>query len=128
MNTKQNNLEHLKGKNPFTTPKGYMEGLTVNIMSQLPEKVVEKKAKEVSLMDRVRPWLYLAAVFVGLGLFFRVLVGSVDIADEENVFLVNTEATTDMVPALLNEEEDYMQYLEEQYEECLLEEELSNVE
>lgn len=128
MNTKQNNLEHLKGKNPFTTPKGYMEGLTVNIMSQLPEKVVEKKAKEVSLMDRVRPWLYLAAVFVGMGLFFRVLIGPVEHSNEESDFLVNTEAASDMIPTLLNEEEDYLEYLEEQYVDCLLEEELSKVE
>ena len=37
MKTEQNNLDRLKGKNPFTVPEGYMEGLTANIMSQLPE-------------------------------------------------------------------------------------------
>ena len=36
MKTEQNNLDRLKGKNPFTVPEGYMEGLTANIMSQLP--------------------------------------------------------------------------------------------
>ena len=78
MKTEQNNLDRLKGKNPFTVPKGYMEGLTANIMSQLPEREPEKEAKKVSLMDRVRPWLYMAAVFAGLGLFFKVLVGPED--------------------------------------------------
>ena len=28
MKTEQNNLDRLKGKNPFTVPEGYMEGLT----------------------------------------------------------------------------------------------------
>ena len=70
MKTEQNNLDRLKGKNPFTVPEGYMEGLTANIMSQLPEREL-KRGEKVSLMDRVRPWLYMAAVFAGLGLFFK---------------------------------------------------------
>jgi len=41
MKTEQNNLDRLKGKNPFTVPEGYMEGLTANIMSQLPEREPE---------------------------------------------------------------------------------------
>lgn len=27
MKTEQNNLDRLKGKNPFTVPEGYMEGI-----------------------------------------------------------------------------------------------------
>ena len=51
MKTEQNNLDRLKGKNPFTVPEGYMEGLTANIMSQLPEREPEEEVKKVSLMD-----------------------------------------------------------------------------
>ena len=29
MKTEQNNLDRLKGKNPFTVPEGYMEGLSL---------------------------------------------------------------------------------------------------
>lgn len=36
MKKKKNNLDRLKGTNPFTVPEGYMEGLTERIMSQLP--------------------------------------------------------------------------------------------
>lgn len=85
MKTEQNNLDRLKGKNPFTVPEGYMEGLTANIMSQLPEREPEEEVKKVSLMDRVRPWLYMAAVFAGLGLFFKVLVGPEDKAGENRL-------------------------------------------
>ena len=59
MKKEENNLDRLKGTNPFTVPEGYMEGLTERIMSQLPEKP-EERAKRLSLMDRVRPWLYMA--------------------------------------------------------------------
>ena len=38
MKKEENNLDRLKGTNPFTVPEGYMEGLTERIMSQLPEK------------------------------------------------------------------------------------------
>ena len=50
MKKEENNLDRLKGTNPFTVPEGYMEGLTERIMSQLPEKP-EERAKRISLMD-----------------------------------------------------------------------------
>jgi len=34
MKKEENNLDRLKGTNPFTVPEGYMEGLTERIMSQ----------------------------------------------------------------------------------------------
>ena len=73
-------------------------------------------------MDRVRPWLYLAAVFAGLGLFFRVLVGPIAV-NEEDALLVQTEVAPNLIPSLFSEEEDYLEYLEDQYVESLLEEE-----
>ena len=129
MKTEQNNLDHLKGKNPFTVPKGYMEGLTANIMSQLPEREPEKEAKKVSLMDRVRPWLYMAAVFAGLGLFFKVLVGPEDKAAKTDSLLVKTEVSPASVSALQAvEDEEYLEYLEEQYAGYILAEEIGETE
>ena len=122
MKTEQNNLDRLKGKNPFTVPEGYMEGLTANIMSQLPEREPEEEVKKVSLMDRVRPWLYMAAVFAGLGLFFKVLVGPEDKA-------AKTEVSPASVSALqAAEDEEYLEYLEEQYAGYILAEEIGETE
>ena len=129
MKTEQNNLDRLKGKNPLTVPKGYMEGLTANIMSQLPEREPEKEAKKVSLMDRVRPWLYMAAVFAGLGLFFKVLVGPEDKAAKTDSLLVKTEVSPASVSALQAvEDEEYLEYLEEQYAGYILAEEIGETE
>ena len=117
MKTEQNNLDRLKGKNPFTVPEGYMEGLTANIMSQLPEREPEEEVKKVSLMDRVRPWLYMAAVFAGLGLFFT------------DSLLVKTEVSPASVSALqAAEDEEYLEYLEEQYAGYILAEEIGETE
>ena len=129
MKTEQNNLDRLKGKNPFTVPEGYMEGLTANIMSQLPEREPEEEVKKVSLMDRVRPWLYMAAVFAGLGLFFKVLVGPEDKTAKTDSLLVKTEVSPNTVSALqAAEDEEYLEYLEEQYAGYILAEEIGETE
>lgn len=127
MKKEANNLESLKGQNPFTVPEGYFEGLTSQIMSQLPEKPQEK-AKQVSLMDRVRPWLYMAAVFAGLGLFFKaiVFVNTPDPSAKPDSLLVRTEVPVDSFTAIQAEEDlEYLEYIEDQYTDYLLAEELA---
>lgn len=130
MKTEQNNLDQLKGKNPFIVPLGYMEGLTANIMSQLPEKSREEEVKKISFMERARPWLYMAAVFAGMGLFFKVLVGP-DVRKEDGLdqLIVKTEVSPDVVPVVqLSEDEEYLDYLENQYVGNILAEEIDNFE
>ena len=127
MEKEQNNLERFKGKNPFTVPDGYMKDLTANIMSQLPDKP-KAEAKKVSMMDRARPWLYMAAVFAGLGLFFKAIVGinGSDGSTASDSLLVRTEVPTTALDAIeAEEDEEYLEYLEAQYANYLLDEELS---
>lgn len=59
--------------NHFTVPEGYFENLTSEVMNKLPEK--EKSAfkmKEPTKWDKVKPWLYMAAMFLGAALIIRV--------------------------------------------------------
>ena len=129
MKTEQNNLDRLKGKNPFTVPEGSLEGLTANIMSQLPEREPEEEVKKVSLMDRVRPWLYVGSFFSGLGGFFKVLGGPEDKAVKTDTLLVKTEVSPASVSALqAAEDEEYLEYLEEQYAGYILAEEIGETE
>ena len=108
MKTEQNNLDRLKGKNPFTVPEGYMEGLTANIMSQLPEREPEEEVKKVS---------------------FKVLVGPEDKAAKTDSLLVKTEVSPASVSALqAAEDEEYLEYLEEQYAGYILAEEIGETE
>ena len=62
---------------PFRVPDGYFENLTERIMDGLPE--VEKKPAmkpvRISMWDRVKPWVYMAAMFVGAALIIRVATG-----------------------------------------------------
>ena len=127
MKKEEYNLDRLKGTNPFTLPEGYMEGLTERIMSQLPEKTAACETR-ISLMERVRPWLYLAAVFAGLGLFFKAIVGTggSDGSASTDSLLVRTEAPATALDAIgMEEEEDeYLEYIEAQYANQLLDDEL----
>jgi hypothetical protein len=69
------NLEEIRKTNPFKVPEGYFEKLTANILSQLPEKV-EKEAWMPSFWERMQPWIYMAAMFVGIMLMVRLFVGT----------------------------------------------------
>lgn len=127
MTTEQKNLDRLKGKNSFSVPEGYMEGLTAQIMSQVPEKVPVKEVK-ISLMDRVRPWLYMAAMFVGLGLFFKVFLdtGEQKEMNTSDALIVKTDVPVGSISAIQAEEdEDYLEYLEAQFADNLLADEMA---
>ena len=133
MNKKENTLDRLKGKQPFRVPDGYMEGLTNRIMESLPEPPV-MEAESVSLVERIRPWLYLAAVFAGMGLFFKAIIG-VDSAREDTLsdtLLVRSEVPSASLEGIesevAQEEADYLEYIEERYANYLLRESLAESE
>ncbi|MDR3118277.1 MAG: hypothetical protein LBU44_02480 [Mediterranea sp.] len=59
--------------NPFTTPEGYFEHFASEIMNVLPEQAAPQfVAKETTVWDRVKPWVYMAAMFAGAFLIIRV--------------------------------------------------------
>jgi hypothetical protein len=123
-------LNHLKGENPFRVPPGYMENLSSRIMSQLPD-LPHRVPEKPTMMDQIRPWLYLAAVFVGLGLFINLLVGrggsgQNTVADS---LLVRTTISPEALFAIQAEEDiDYLEYIETHYVSYILAEEIDNFE
>lgn len=132
---KNSKLDDLKGKQPFRVPEGYMAGLTNQIMDRLPELPKEEEPQSVSLMDRIRPWLYLAAVFIGMGLFFRIIVDadkSVNQASVDDSLLVQSEVSEAAIEAIdadmSAEDADYLEYIEDQYNDYLLQESLTDLE
>jgi hypothetical protein len=56
-------------------PEGYFENFTNGIMSQLAD-VDQEDSMKVTLCNRVRPWVYMAAMFAGVALMIRIFVGS----------------------------------------------------
>lgn len=130
MNTNHDNLDKLKGKNPFSVPKGYMEGLNERIMNQLPEKDPIQEVPVVTLKEKLRPLLYLAAMITGMMLFFKVFVGSPEkdsIENPSDSLLVQTEVNTKTITdsAINKEDEEYLEYVEDLYAGYLLKEEVA---
>lgn len=66
-------LRKIGTKNAFRVPDGYFEHLTSEVMNRLPEKeTVIVKSQEPTTWERMRPWLYMAAMFIGAALIIRV--------------------------------------------------------
>ena len=131
---KNSKLDDLKGKQPFRVPEGYMAGLTNQIMDRLPELPEKEEPQSVSQMDRIRPWLYLAAVFIGMGLFFRIIVDADKSVNQASVdsLLVQSEVSEAAIEAIdadmSAEDADYLEYIEDQYNDYLFQESLTDLE
>ena len=129
MKMQQFKIEEEKKKNPFRVPEGYMEGLTDQIMARLPERPQQKETKVVSMADKMRPWLYLAASFIGLLLIFKGISGyRVKKNDTTDPLFVKTEVPEVSLNAISDEDREFLEYLEAQYEDELFLEEIEAME
>lgn len=60
-------------QNPFTVPEGYFDELTSKVMEQLPQ-TRPTETKRVTMWERIKPWMYMAAMFVGIMFMVKVFV------------------------------------------------------
>ena len=68
-------LRKIGTKNPFTVPEGYFESFPQELMEKLPEKEPLLSVSEPTLWQRVKPWIYMTAMFCGIMLSVRIFVG-----------------------------------------------------
>lgn len=65
-------LKKIGTENPFRVPDGYFENLTSEVMNRLPEKEkLTAVQTEPTIWQKVRPWLYMTAMFIGAALIIR---------------------------------------------------------
>ncbi len=66
METKFNKLKEIdKTKTPFKVPENYFAQFNEEIINRLPEREIIKP-QVITMWDRVKPWVYMAAMFVGM--------------------------------------------------------------
>ena len=76
-NTKQSEMKEMNTDNelkaqygtkrPYKVPDGYFDQFHEQLMNSLPEMVPEATpTTKVTLMARIKPWLYMAAMFAGI--------------------------------------------------------------
>ena len=108
-----NKLEEIDRKrNPFKVPDNYFARLNEEIMNHLPEKEIVPP-RTVSLWEKVKPWVYMAAMFVGLYITIQFLTKQADngnVASRQSVVQIQ-ESYWSTVQVT---EEEFYKYLEEQ--------------
>ena len=110
MTKEEKNLRKRCGShNPYTVPEGYFEGFAARMMEQLPEKEF-REAPKVTTWQRVKPWVYMAAMFCGLMLSVRVFVGESPKTDAETTDV--SELADEYIDGIINETmmDDYTLY------------------
>ncbi len=91
-------FKRLGKENSFKVPDGYFENLASEVMNKLPEKPqVVFKEETVSTWTKLKPLLYMAAMFVGAALIIRVASTTPKSAttDEVAATEVDVEAISD---------------------------------
>lgn len=91
-------LKNRLGKeNPFKVPEGYFENVIPEIMKQLPE-IEEQGQEEVTLWERVKPWVYMVAMFCGLMFGVRVMMMDNSVQTDNNIVSVSMNDTLQNIP------------------------------
>ncbi|HBK94381.1 MAG TPA: hypothetical protein DDZ69_05125 [Porphyromonadaceae bacterium] len=110
METKINKLSEIEKRNPFTVPEDYFSRLNEHIMNFLPEKEIIKP-KKVSMWDKAKPWVYMAAMFMGIFFTIQLLTRN---TTNQVAAIPSTQFTDDYWSTVQITEEEFYQYLEEQ--------------
>lgn len=83
----EDKLKETVGKKlPYTVPEGYFESLRNRVMESLPDYPEKPKAKTLTTWQKIRPYVYLAAMFAGIWcmmqIFHRVSTSAISHQDE----------------------------------------------
>lgn len=113
-----NKLQEIdKSKNPFKVPENYFANFNEDIMNRLPEKEFKEPVK-VTLWDKTKPWVYLAAMFIGMYVSINYLTKTVSNKNDASATVLanhtnNSDASNYWSSVYITEEEFY-DYLEDQ--------------
>lgn len=83
---------------PFKVPEGYFEHFHEQLMESLPESMpVPAPATKVTLMERIKPWFYMAAMFVGIVFMVQGLMYVKETRIEDDNFTAFEDVYTEEV-------------------------------
>jgi hypothetical protein len=84
----------------------------------------------VSLLDRIRPWLYLAGAVAGLLIMFRVFFSPVPQGtdDQHNELYVQAFISGEVLQVISEDDMDYLEFMGNQYLDRLFAEEIDGFE
>lgn len=98
------------GKDPgWSVPEGYFESFRAEISEKLPEYKMPAEAAPLSVWQRVKPYLYLAAMFAGIWLMMKVFYTT-----SQNA-VMNLDNPPEHIAMLMASDPDYDLYGDEIY-------------
>lgn len=107
-----------KNKTPFKVPDNYFENFNEEIMNLLPEKEFQEPVK-ITMWDRAKPWVYMAAMFLGLYFMINFLTNNNGGADVQEPVVAEQSiegatSTSNYWSTVHITEEEFYNYLEDQ--------------
>lgn len=116
MGKEDNILRKVGTSNPFRVPDHYFEDFTQGLMSKLPEKESMPLMPEPTLWQRVKPWIYMTAMFCGIMLSVRVFIGEPQKDEFPAISQIEAENLTDedweiMIDYIMMDDYSLYQYL-----------------
>lgn len=114
MEAKRPLLEDISKESPFKVPEHYFTHFNESIMNLLPDKSLPE-VRKVTIWDKTKPWIYMAAMFLGLFFTIKVLTTNTTNKSSNN----NTASTSFSNYEYWNDieisEEDFFNYIEAQF-------------
>ena len=113
--------KRFEGKEPFKVPEHFFENFTAELMDKLPEQE-EKPELKITPWTRIKPWIYMAAMFTGLLFTVRLFVGAphqgkTDTPIMASVDDVSDEEMNDIVSRTFMDDYSIYEYLTDAAEE-----------
>lgn len=107
-----NNISESQNHKPsgFQVPEGYFESFTERMMAQLPDKK-EEEVYAPTLWQRIRPWAYMAAMFMGISLMVRLFTGLGSASDSVDLSSPDSTLSMEMVNEAMSEDDELMRYV-----------------
>ncbi len=114
METKKQTLADIGNRVPFRVPENYFSQVNETIMANLPEKeapVIET----ISLWDKTKPWLYMAAMFLGLFFIIKVLTTNTQTKSSDQNTASASISQQDYWSGIEISEDEFFEYIETQF-------------
>ena len=114
METKKQALADISKEVPFKVPENYFLQLNESIMAKLPEKEAPV-IRKVTMWEKTKPWVYLAAMFLGLFFIIKVLTTNTQTNSSEKNTASTSISQQDYWSDVKISEEEFFNYIEAQF-------------
>ncbi|MBO5272831.1 MAG: hypothetical protein J6B30_08450 [Muribaculaceae bacterium] len=132
MNEDKNILDKVNRHSGMTTPENYFADFAEQMMQKLPEKEEAIITKPVTTWQRIRPFVYLVAMFAGIWCMVKMvdlISTGASLQTEQSTEQIVAEAITDesFIEEYCYEDMNEYSIMESMYEEGIDTEEITNL-